>query len=72
MAARTRYFPPLTLAAAGLNLLLSFLLIPPLGMLGVAIATAASFAQLALTTAWIGACALDISGPPMRPIGPDW
>jgi O-antigen/teichoic acid export membrane protein len=66
VAERTRYFPPLTLAAAGLNLLLNFLLIPPLGMLGAAIATAASFAQLALTTAWIGGRALDIRWPWLR------
>jgi O-antigen/teichoic acid export membrane protein len=47
---RTRWFPPLALAAAALNLGLNFLLIPPLGRMGTAWATAIAFAVFALGT----------------------
>ncbi len=54
LASRTRWFPPLALAAAGLNLGLNFLLIPPLGRMGAAWATAIAFAGFALGTAVLG------------------
>ncbi|HVR07217.1 MAG TPA: oligosaccharide flippase family protein [Thermoanaerobaculia bacterium] len=54
LAGRTRYFPPLALAAAALNLGLNFLLIPPLGRMGAAWATAIAFAGFALGTAVLG------------------
>jgi O-antigen/teichoic acid export membrane protein len=50
LAGRTRWFPPLALAAAALNLGLNFLLIPPLGRMGAAWATAIAFAFFALGT----------------------
>jgi O-antigen/teichoic acid export membrane protein len=50
LAGRTRWFPPLALAAAALNLGLNFLLIPPLGRMGAAWATAIAFACFALGT----------------------
>jgi O-antigen/teichoic acid export membrane protein len=51
LAGRTRWFPPLAVAAAGLNLGLNFLLIPPLGRMGAAWSTAIAFAFFALGTA---------------------
>jgi O-antigen/teichoic acid export membrane protein len=50
LAGKTRWFPPLALAAAALNLGLNFLLIPPLGRMGAAWATAAAFAFFAAGT----------------------
>lgn len=54
IAGRTRWFPLLALASAALNLGLNFLLIPRLGMMGAAWATAAAFLFLALGTAALG------------------
>jgi O-antigen/teichoic acid export membrane protein len=54
LAGRTRYFPPLALAAAALNLALNFLLIPPFGRLGAAWSTAVAFAFFALGTGVLG------------------
>jgi O-antigen/teichoic acid export membrane protein len=51
LAGRTRWFPPLALLAAAVNVLLNLLLIPAHGMMGAAWATAAAFLLLALGTA---------------------
>jgi O-antigen/teichoic acid export membrane protein len=53
LAGRTRWFPPLALAAAALNLGLNFLLIPPLGRMGAAWATAVAFAFFAAGTGFL-------------------
>ena len=48
LARRTMYFPLLAAAAAAMNILLNFALIPPFGMVGAAIAAALSFGFLAV------------------------
>ena len=54
LAGRTRWFPPLALAAAALNLGLNFLLIPSMGGMGAAWSTAIAFGCFALGTGVIG------------------
>jgi O-antigen/teichoic acid export membrane protein len=54
LAGRTRHFPLLALAAAALNLGLNFLLIPRLGGMGAAWATALAFAFFAVGTGVLG------------------
>jgi len=44
---KTRYYPVITAAAAGTNLVANFALIPPFGMLGAAWATVVSYAVMA-------------------------
>ncbi len=46
---KSRYLPAITFAGAGVNVIVNILLIPPLGMMGAAIATLAAYAAMALT-----------------------